>query len=251
MGTISVFVCERPAHLISSNYLCHLASSQTLYPPSHQCQNADCNRNSRGLRLQKAEQHQGVLYTLNDGSLPVWVIRLYCQGVSACYDTFAMHSHSQIPCKIDYHLNYYVRAGQRTYYDSMPEVIQVGKPRFIECRVVELWRTDMLLAWKSATNCARTYQFALSKVQEPPADWKIGFTLKPEHVYDAFTILSLLDDHQARGETLVVPHTGNQQDRFKTAMQARSIRIRLYHQPEINHYCAKCIRTYKGPDGQG
>jgi CxC5 like cysteine cluster associated with KDZ transposases len=144
-----------------------------------------------------------------------------------------------------------VKDGQRTYYDNIPDILQVGEHQFVERRVIHLWRTDMNLAWKSATNCARSYHTALLNHKEPPINWKFGFTLKTDHVYDGFVLLALLEDHRARQSTLVVPHTGNQSDRFKAAMQARNARMRLYSQPEIRHYCSKCMRTYVGVGGQG
>jgi hypothetical protein len=115
-----------------------------------------------------------------------------------------------------------VKNEERIYYDGLPDIIQVGEHQFVERRVIALWRTDMNLAWKSATNCARTYNISLSKQNEPPKDWKFNFTLQSDHVYDGFVILSLLEDHQARQSTLVVPHTGEQRDRFTAAMQARN-----------------------------
>jgi hypothetical protein len=59
----------------------------------------------------------------------------------------------------------------------------------------------MIVAWKSATNCARSYQLALSKDRETPKDWKFSFNLKTEHVWDAFLILSLWEDHRTRQST--------------------------------------------------
>jgi hypothetical protein len=57
-------------------------------------------------------------------------------------------------CRITYHHEYQVKDGVRTYYDATPEVLQIGNHQFVECRLVHLWRTDMGIAWKSATNCA-------------------------------------------------------------------------------------------------
>jgi hypothetical protein len=61
--------------------MCKTASSRTLYPPQHICINEACSRSARGLRLQKAESRQAVLYTLSEGALPVWVVHLYCEGL--------------------------------------------------------------------------------------------------------------------------------------------------------------------------
>jgi hypothetical protein len=48
---------------------------------------------------------------------------------------------------------------------------------------------------------------------------------------------------------LELPHTGLQKDRFTDAIKARNMRIQLYGQPEITHYCRKCTRFYKDEDG--
>jgi hypothetical protein len=68
-------------------------------------------------------------------------------------------------------------------------------------------------------------------------------------VWDSFIILSLLEDCHGRQQTLMVPHDGTQKNRFIEAVRARNLRFRLYSQPEIRHYCKKCVRFYHGPDG--
>ena len=48
--------------------------------------------------------------------------------------------------------------------------------------------------------------------------------------------LSLLEDHQAHLETLVVFHRGLQKDRFTAAVRAQNACIQLYGQEETQHY---------------
>lgn len=55
---------------------------RTIYPPTKVCSNEDCPRTRKGVSLQKAEQRQAVLYTLDNGALPVWSVHFYCQGMS-------------------------------------------------------------------------------------------------------------------------------------------------------------------------
>lgn len=100
----------------------------------------------------------------------------------------------------------------------------------------------------SATNCVRIYNNTLSKNNIPPPDWPFGFKLKTDHIWDSFIILSLLEDSHARQESLEVPHTGAQKDRFTPTIKARNLRFRLYSQPELRHYCNKCVRFYHGPN---
>lgn len=57
-----------------------------LYPPVHYCMNDQCNRTTKGVKLQKTDQTQGVLYTLDKGVRPIWVIRLQCVGMSSCVE---------------------------------------------------------------------------------------------------------------------------------------------------------------------
>ncbi|KAF8957661.1 hypothetical protein BDZ97DRAFT_1924399 [Flammula alnicola] len=147
--------------------------------------------------------------------------------------------------------NYSVKDGMRHYYDgSTPEIIQVGEHQFVERKVVNMWRTDTNISWKSFTNCARTYEIALSGPDCLPVDWTFKAALKGDHVQDGFTILSLLEDHHERNTTLIVPHTGEQADRFTEAIKARNARIKLYGQKEVLHRCKKCTRIYNGNDGK-
>jgi len=105
----------------------------------------------------------------------------------------------------------------------------------------------------SATNCANTYeQLYTSELASIPPAWlreeSLGATLTPKHVYDAFTVLCLLEYHHGRNEFLRVPHGGLQKDRYTEAIRRRNLSIRAYGQPEIRHQCAKCVRMYQGPE---
>ena len=91
---------------------------------------------------------------------------------------------------------------------------------------------------------------ALSGPDCLPSDWPFKAALKGDHVQDGFTILSLLDDHNERNTTLVVPHTGDQANRFTDAIKARNARMKLYGQNEVAHRCQKCTRVYKDQDGK-
>jgi hypothetical protein len=50
-------------------------------------------------------------------------------------------------CNTNYHNNFSVHNGRRTYYSGKPTFIQVGEHQFVEDRVVELWTNQMLLGW--------------------------------------------------------------------------------------------------------
>ena len=81
--------------------------------------------------------------------------------------------------------------------------------------------------------------------------WQFGSKLRTEHVWDAFVLISLLRDHEARGRLLEVPHGGMQKDWFTTVMEERNLHIIHEGQDEIDHTCNTCMRKFKEvlPDG--
>jgi hypothetical protein len=95
----------------------------------------------------------------------------------------------------------------------------------------------------SATNCARLYNLCF-KSESDSLEWPFSFLATTELVWDSFVLLSLLEDCQRRLATLILPHTGLQRDRFTVAIRERNIRFRLYGQPNIRHYCKKCVRFF-------
>ncbi|KAF8547820.1 hypothetical protein OG21DRAFT_1599609 [Imleria badia] len=207
-------------------------TSRTVYPPDQTCTTPTCPRTLKGMRMMHAEQRQCVLYTLAHGALPVYSIHLSCEA-----------------CQTNYHHNFKVYQGRRTYYGGIPDMLQVGEHRFVERQVVEMWLT-LMDTWVSATSCARVYNQSLSQSKDPPATWLVGLKLASEHVWDAFLLYCLLEDALGHEELLIVPHTGTQHDRFMEAVQARNQRMRVEGQPEITHYCNRCTRWYYGSNGK-
>src|SRR3954453_13157299 len=98
----------------------------------------------------------------------------------------------------------------------------------------------------SATNCACLYHRSFSQANTPPEEWPFGFTITTEQVWDGFLTLSLLQNHDrlGLGHQLIVPHTGNQRDRFLEPMRAHNEHIRLHNLPEFRHFCNRCVRWY-------
>lgn len=88
-----------------------------------------------------------------------------------------------------------------------------------------------------------------------PEEWSLkASALKGDHIYYGFTLLSLLEDYCSRNTVLVVPHTGDQANRFTEAVRERNMRLKCYGQPEIEHCCNKCMRLYNAngsESGQG
>jgi len=214
---------------------------QTLYPRSHFCENRSCDRAGR-LALKKAETRQCVLFTMS-GAKPIWSIHLYCERRSKCSASVnQVFMPETIGCKINYHHNFSVCANTRTYHQDVPKILQIGEHQFAEVKVINMWISMMLLSWTSATNCARIYNMAFSVDTSPT--WQFSLSATSDQVYDAFTILSLIEDCVIRNECLVVPHDGSLKDRFLALVRARNNRFRLTSQPELFHYCTKCTRFY-------
>lgn len=103
----------------------------------------------------------------------------------------------------------------------------------------------------SSTNAARIYnEYMTSPEPSTPSSHDMPtHKLNNHHVFDAFVIVSLLEDSKCEGSVLRVPHTGDQRDRFACAMEARNFRIRTFGQPAASHWCTKCMRTLPGENG--
>ncbi len=59
----------------------------------------------------------------------------------------SLWSISVIECNTNYHHNFAVKNGMRTYYGNILNMIRVGKHQFIEKQVIDLWISMMLLLW--------------------------------------------------------------------------------------------------------
>ncbi|KAF7332740.1 hypothetical protein MKEN_00157500 [Mycena kentingensis (nom. inval.)] len=207
-------------------------TSLTLYPPTHYCDNPGCDRTNP---LKKATTRQVMVYTLSKGAMPAYEVQLYC-------DT----------CQTTYFPDFSVHGRVRSYYDGIPDFLQIGAHQFVERRLVGLWTSMMLLAWVSATNCAKSYDMALSQQEVHDMScggWQFGCKLTTNHVYDAFIVLTLLDYHQRNKTNLVVPHNGEQKDRFVVAMEARNAEVIRMGQDVVGHCCDRCLRVWTAKDG--
>lgn len=90
------------------------------------------------------------------------------------------------------------------------------------------------------SNSARLYNVALARDSCRPPDFPFEFTLSGDHVWSAIMQLSLIEDLSSYGQTLAVPHHGEHKDRFTVAIEERNLRIRMFGQEELTHYCSKC-----------
>ncbi len=95
--------------------------------------------------LKKEECRQVVVYSIK-GACRAWSVHLYCPG--KCHPSPSIHSNKfSLDCQTNYHHNFLVRDGMRTYYGGMPTYVQVGEHQFIEDRVITWWITSMLTGW--------------------------------------------------------------------------------------------------------
>ncbi|KAF9041183.1 hypothetical protein BJ165DRAFT_1350265 [Panaeolus papilionaceus] len=167
-------------------------------------------------QLMKAESRQAVLFTLGYGPVPMWSVHLYY-------------------CKINYHNNFRVHNHQRLYYDHHQiSILQIGEHQFVEVQLVNYWIRMMLLAWASVTNCARIYNETHATSPIHQYQWQFKFQVTSDQVFDAFILLSLLEDCSIRHETLVLPHTGLAKDCLTAAIQARNNHYRLCRNHKVS-----------------
>ncbi|THU78306.1 hypothetical protein K435DRAFT_888201, partial [Dendrothele bispora CBS 962.96] len=221
-----------------------------IWPSTSTCINPDCQYvvDKKPLKLQGASELQGILFTLDKGPIAVRVHHFTCYG-----------------CKWIYHHDYHVmrdkhtEQSRRLYYkcDVIPDIIQVTTHYYIETRLARMWRNSMLYSWTSATNCVSIYNGSILSRQPMPSEWGIQEpVLQPEHIYDSFKIISLLEYHISTNSQLDVPHSVKrahrdassshdtliQAHRFDEAMERANEHIHQVGQPELNHRCAKCVR---------
>jgi hypothetical protein len=58
------------------------------------------------------------------------------------------HLEHDLGCNTAYYKNYLVKNGMRHYYDGdMPDIIQVAEHQYVECQLINMWTTDMNIAW--------------------------------------------------------------------------------------------------------
>ncbi|KDR71533.1 hypothetical protein GALMADRAFT_102508 [Galerina marginata CBS 339.88] len=203
----------------------------SIYPQDDCCSNAQCS-NQTPLKKELSRK-KAVVYTQSAGAQPAWNVSLYCPK-----------------CNTSYHNNYAVNGGNHIYHAGIPDLIQVGDHQFVEATLAYSWRAHMLFGWFSASNASRVFKSTMAGSGFQPSDWGLSDTLTTNQVWDAFVILGLLEDVRFRAKYLTVPHTGDQSNRFKAAMEERNEWIILNGQPDaVRHACDLCMRIFVMPDG--
>lgn len=147
----------------------------------------------------------------------------------------------EIDCKIRYYHNYYSVDHTRHFYSSsIPQFIQIEDHAYVETGLCELFSTFMLFAWVSSQNCGNILNAAIKRRNQTK---ELGaLSISSEQVFHAFYLNTLLCDCAERGEVLVLPDVGDNDDQLKLAMEARNKCIISEGQVERMHACSKCER---------
>ncbi|KLO06080.1 hypothetical protein SCHPADRAFT_923232 [Schizopora paradoxa] len=189
-----------------------------------------------GRTLGKPVTHAATLFTRDIGPVPIWTTSLYCRN-----------------CCTRYHHNFFVhdKATKRTYYGGMPDIIQVTETLFFEHELCESHADMMVASWTSATNCARIYNAAASRLLRPHMEWRSSNTMDCDAVWNAFFLNALLTDHYNRGNILVLDHDArNQAERLRPALDARNLLMTGPGQHHWSHACNKCTWFKEEENGE-
>ncbi|KAF8814161.1 hypothetical protein BYT27DRAFT_7082804, partial [Phlegmacium glaucopus] len=168
----------------------------TIAPPYYYCLNTGCQCHQQ-MMIKKCKVWKAVLFTAGCRAIPVHSLHLYCEY-----------------CKVNYHHNYHVYKGQRIYYDTVPDIIQVGEHQFAEQKLINLWISMMLLSWTLATNCTRIFNTAMTEDSTP--EWQFSLSLTSDQVYDGF----MLSFKQRRSHVGVTPERNRNSNPERTLASA-------------------------------
>ncbi|TFK78734.1 hypothetical protein K466DRAFT_506824 [Polyporus arcularius HHB13444] len=200
-----------------------MIGAEVMVAPFKACFNPDCPDRGKPLGGDRKD-YQGHLYTRRRGVLPIRIMTLYCRG-----------------CKTTYRPNYYVANAsrpdaQRKYYGGIPEALEVTEHYYVESELVRLFRAQIAFAQTSGENVAHIYNLGLAGTLDSHPH-----PLPAAVVWNSFYLYSLLlyACHHTQS-SLIVPHHGDQADRFTAALEARNLQIMGTGQPEWAHACDEC-----------
>ena len=122
-----------------------------LYPPTRVCLSFGCTSyraENNICTLSEPVLYKATLFTLRQGSFPVFAISYCCHGgipKPGCNVSLMITP----VCHQRYHLNYRVHqaSSERIYYDGVPEIIQVAQHFFFESALLEYFAISQLFAW--------------------------------------------------------------------------------------------------------
>ncbi|KAG8850470.1 hypothetical protein FRB91_009052 [Serendipita sp. 411] len=211
----------------------------SIHPPTRVCRDPACRdgRLSAAVKLSQPETYRATLFTREYGALPVFATSLYCWK-----------------CKTRYYHDYFVhdKAESRTYYaEEIPNFIEASKHYYMETALCELFANMMMMAWTSATNCARIYNLgidAFAGQSRPQSDRATNLLMDGTNVWDSFFIHALICDAIRRKRPLSLPHSDTtHSSRFNDALRERNEHFSSFDRPNWNHACDDCCKRF--PDG--
>ncbi|KAJ6476418.1 hypothetical protein C8R45DRAFT_379283 [Mycena sanguinolenta] len=208
--------------------------AENLSPPVSYCVHPGCNSNPLG----EPSVVEGRLYTLRRGVLPIFSKSTYCRS-----------------CRTRYYNNYFIHEAsgpesRRQYYsEEVPTFIHVHETSYVDVDLCKYFSMEMALAHGTCSGIAKVYNQALG-VSQLPNSSRLSHDLTGDLVLDSFIHYSILQDKKIRRETLSLPHGGHQNHRYDEAMAERNYRMAGTGQPMWAHSCNRCMKLYKGGDGQ-
>ncbi|KAF8588794.1 hypothetical protein K439DRAFT_1645329 [Ramaria rubella] len=227
----------------------HFSGYRDMYPPTCVCLQHICANfclTHKMLMLRQPARYEAMLFTKGKGTLPIFSHSTYSE------------------CFTRYHSNFYVnkQASTCTYYEGIPDVIQVSQWYYLEMVLLELQANEMCFAWESSENCARTYNQALQMPNAHQANngtpevpllgsWVLSLTMSGGHVLDGFLLYSLLLDKAEHNETLVMPHdAASQKLHLEPVMAERNVTMEGIGQEHYAHACDLCGKMYENDEGE-
>lgn len=101
------------------------------------------------MTLTEPVTHKASLFTLSEGSLPVFTTSLYCRGTSSRYILSVRLLHASSGCHRRYYHNFDVhkQSSTRRYYEGVPGVLQAAQHFFIESDLLEFFANGKVFGW--------------------------------------------------------------------------------------------------------
>ncbi|KAJ7125554.1 hypothetical protein C8R43DRAFT_898602, partial [Mycena crocata] len=207
--------------------------AQTLSPPVSSCIQPGCNSD-----LDEESVVEGRLFTLRRGVLPIFSKSKYCRSCQTrYYNNYFVHQASKVDARRQY------------YSEEVPTYIHIHETSYIDTELCKYFSLEMALSHGTCSGIAKVYNKALGSSSLPNSS-RLSHELTGDLVLDSFIHYSLLHDKKTRREILSLPHGGHQNHRYDEAMAERNYRMAGTGQAMWAHACNRCMKIYKGDDGQ-
>ncbi|KAF9552614.1 hypothetical protein CPC08DRAFT_595228, partial [Agrocybe pediades] len=213
-----------------------------IYPPTRVCLSERCINHcpdNSFTTLSDSSTYPAALFTLREGIIPVYATSLSCPE-----------------CRVRYYNNYSadLATGTRTYYQGVPEIIQVAEHSYMERSLLEFFSLCMLFGWLSSLNCAKIYNTAIAtrhaEVLNNPRAFPPELRASDTQVLNGFFLYSPLLDYSEHNRILILNHDApSQADRLRPALQERNRCMEGTGQEEYTHACDACFLVSVDSEG--